>query len=50
MKSQVELALKTHQNTSAFDGFLPIVESLLVDYYDPDVQLSNSKKNRSGCL
>jgi len=44
MKSQVELALKTHQNTGSFDGFLPIVESLLVDYYDPMYNYQIQKK------
>ncbi|WP_428095583.1 tRNA 2-selenouridine(34) synthase MnmH [Candidatus Thioglobus sp.] len=44
MKSQVELALKAYQNTSHFDGFLPVVESLLVDYYDPMYNYQIQKK------
>ncbi len=35
MQQQVQLALNEHQNSNSFDGFLPIVKSLLVDYYDP---------------
>lgn len=44
MKSQVELALNGFKNTNSFDGFLPIVESLLVDYYDPMYNYQIQKK------
>ena len=44
MKSQVELALSMYQDSSNFDGFLPIVESLLVDYYDPMYNYQIQKK------
>lgn len=44
MKLGVEQALKTQQTTNSFDGFLPIVESLLVDYYDPMYNYQIQKK------
>lgn len=44
MKNQVESALTAHQNTDTFEGFLPIVESLLVDYYDPMYNYQIQKK------
>ena len=44
IKKQIELALKTHQNTNSFYGFLPIVESLLVNYYDPMYNYQIQKK------
>ena len=44
MKLRVEQALKTQQTTNSFDGFLPIVESLLVDYYDPMYNYQIQKK------
>lgn len=44
MKEQVQLALKNHQNINSFDGFLPVVESLLVDYYDPMYNYQIQKK------
>ncbi len=44
MKTQVELAIKQHQTSNNFDGFLPIVESLLVEYYDPMYNYQISKK------
>jgi len=44
MKLQVEKALEIHQNTNSFDGFIPVVESLLVDYYDPMYSYQIQKK------
>ena len=44
MKNQVESALTAYQNTNTFEGFLPIVESLLVDYYDPMYNYQIQKK------
>jgi len=44
MKLQVQLALNNYQSTDNFDGFLPIVESLLVDYYDPMYNYQIQKK------
>ncbi|WPE15782.1 tRNA 2-selenouridine(34) synthase MnmH [Candidatus Thioglobus autotrophicus] len=44
MKNQVESALTMHQNTNTFEGFLPVVESLLVDYYDPMYNYQIQKK------
>jgi tRNA 2-selenouridine synthase len=44
MKSQVELALNEFKNTNSFDGFLPVVKSLLVDYYDPMYNYQIQKK------
>jgi tRNA 2-selenouridine synthase len=45
MKIQLKSALKEHQNTNSFAGFLPIVESLLVDYYDPMYNYQIQKKS-----
>ncbi len=44
MRSEVALALNDYQNTNNFDGFLPIVKSLLVDYYDPMYNYQIQKK------
>ncbi len=44
MKNQVESALTAYQNTNTFESFLPIVESLLVDYYDPMYNYQIQKK------
>ena len=41
----LNLALNKYKNNSDSSGFLPLIESLLVDYYDPmyDFQISNKK-------
>ena len=41
----LNLALKKLKNNSDASGFLPLIESLLVDYYDPmyDFQITNKK-------
>jgi len=44
MKTAVELALDNYQNNNSFDGFISIVESLLVDYYDPMYNYQIDKK------
>ena len=44
MKLQVESALTSYQSSNTFDDFLPIVESLLVDYYDPMYNYQIQKK------
>jgi tRNA 2-selenouridine synthase len=44
MKLQVESALTSYQSSKTFDEFLPIVESLLVDYYDPMYNYQIQKK------
>jgi len=36
--------LKKYQNTNRFDGFVDIVKSLLVDYYDPMYNYQIGKK------
>jgi tRNA 2-selenouridine synthase len=33
-----------HKNINSFDGFLPIVEALLLDYYDPMYNYQIQKK------
>ena len=42
----LNLALKKLKNNGDASGFLPLIESLLVDYYDPmyDFQISNKKQ------
>jgi tRNA 2-selenouridine synthase len=44
MLLQVNQALSLYKNTNSFDGFLPIVESLLLDYYDPMYNYQIQKK------
>ena len=44
--NQLKLALKNHQNNNDLNDYLPLIESLLVDYYDPmyNFQISNKKQ------
>jgi tRNA 2-selenouridine synthase len=44
MLLQVNQALSLHKNINSFDGFLPIVEALLLDYYDPMYNYQIQKK------
>ncbi len=44
MKIELESALTKYQNTNRFDGFVDIVKSLLVDYYDPMYNYQIGKK------
>ena len=44
MKNKIDYALKQYQSTNSSDGFLPIVESLLMDYYDPMYDYQIKKK------
>ena len=45
--NQLKLALNNHQYNNDLNDYLPLIESLLVDYYDPmyDFQI-NKKKQR----
>ena len=42
-KDQMELAIEQRLNSGSLDGFIPVVNTLLVDYYDPmyDYQFEN---------
>jgi tRNA 2-selenouridine synthase len=42
---QLNIALKNHKENNDLSDFFPLIESLLVDYYDPmyDFQISNKK-------
>jgi tRNA 2-selenouridine synthase len=44
--TQLKLALKNHQNNGDINDYLPLIESLLVDYYDPmyNFQINNKKQ------
>jgi tRNA 2-selenouridine synthase len=44
MLLQVNQALSLYKNTNSFDGFLTIVEALLLDYYDPMYNYQIQKK------
>ena len=41
----LNIALKNHKENNDLSDFFPLIESLLVDYYDPmyDFQISNKK-------
>jgi tRNA 2-selenouridine synthase len=43
---QLNIALKNHKENNELSDFFPLIESLLVDYYDPmyDFQISNKKQ------
>ena len=43
---QLNIALKNHKENNDLSDFFPLIESLLVDYYDPmyDFQISNKKQ------
>ena len=42
--NQLTLALKNHNNNNDLSDYLPLIESLLVDYYDPMYNYQISKK------
>ena len=42
--NQLTLALKNHNNNNDLSDYLPLIESLLVDYYDPMYNFQISKK------
>jgi tRNA 2-selenouridine synthase len=44
--TQLKLALKNHQDNADINDYLPLIESLLVDYYDPmyNFQINNKKQ------
>ena len=44
--NQLNIALNNHKDNNDLSDFLPLIESLLVDYYDPmyDFQISNKKQ------
>ena len=44
--TQLKIALQNHQNNGDLDDYLPLIKSLLVDYYDPmyDFQINNKKQ------
>ncbi len=44
--TQLKLALQNHQNNGDLNDYLPLIESLLVDYYDPmyNFQINNKKQ------
>ena len=45
--TQLKLALQNHQNNGDLNDYLPLIESLLVDYYDPMYKFQiNNKKQR----
>ena len=43
---QLNIALNNNKDNNDLSDFLPLIESLLVDYYDPmyDFQISNKKQ------
>ena len=43
---RLNIALKNHKDNNDLSDFFPLIESLLVDYYDPmyDFQISNKKQ------
>jgi tRNA 2-selenouridine synthase len=45
VKQQMELAIELRLSTGSLDGFIPLVNTLLVDYYDPmyDYQIEKKK-------
>ena len=44
--NQLNLALESHKENNDLQNYLPLIESLLVDYYDPmyDYQISKKKQ------
>ncbi|MBT7150733.1 MAG: tRNA 2-selenouridine(34) synthase MnmH, partial [Thiotrichales bacterium] len=44
--TQLKIALQNHQNNGDLDDYLPLIKSLLVDYYDPmyDFQINHKKQ------
>lgn len=47
LKNQLNLALRVYQSNDSTEGFIPVIEDLLVNYYDPmyDYQIKK-KENR----
>ena len=46
VRKQMQKAIKQHLQTGSLDGFIPVVNTLLVDYYDPmyDYQIEKKKE------
>ncbi len=49
-KAQMEAAIRQRLSTGSLDGFVPVVNTLLVDYYDPMYDYQIEKKKSRICF
>ena len=44
LQNQLNLAIKIYQSSNSAEGFIPVIEDLLVNYYDPMYDYQIKKK------
>jgi len=49
-KDQMELAIEQRLSSGSLEGFVPVVKTLLIDYYDPMYDYQFSKKTERVCF
>jgi tRNA 2-selenouridine synthase len=49
-KEQMHTAIKLREDCGSLDGFIPIVKTLLIDYYDPMYDYQSEKKKHRMCF